>query len=217
MFIGPIDASTAMTTNRSEHWETVYTTKAPERVSWYRPHLETSLELLQRAGLNCASRVIDIGAGASTLMDDLLLLGVHDLIAVDLSAASLEVAQERLADKANSVQWIVGDIATLQLRKGSVDLWHDRAAFHFLVDDTDVRAYVEQAVHTIADGGFAIIAGFAPDGPAQCSGLPVARRDPEDIARLFSECFSLIESRHETHTTPSGSAQSFAYALLKKQ
>lgn len=205
-----------MNSEKSTHWQSVYETKAATDVSWFRPHLEISLALLKQAGLNANSRVIDIGAGASTLVDDLLDLGVQHVAALDLSAASLDVAKRRLGARASNVEWIVGDAAHQKFASDSFDLWHDRAALHFLVNPSDAAAYVTNATHAIASGGYAIIGGFASDGPEQCSGLPVARREPEDIAKLFGAAFALVGVRREVHATPKGVPQSFVYTLLRK-
>jgi hypothetical protein len=205
-----------MTHDRTSHWQSVYRTKQPTEVSWFKPHLETSMDLMKRAGLNERSRVLDVGAGASTLVDDLLQIGVRSITALDLSEASLSVARERLAEKASHVQWLVGDVTDVPLPEGGFHLWHDRAALHFLVEPAAAASYVRQAKHAIVDGGYAVIGCFAADGPEKCSGLPVARRDPQDIAALFGPSFALVDSRRETHATPSGGAQLFAYALLRK-
>lgn len=201
----------------TDHWQSVYASKAPEAVSWFRPHLELSLQLLERAGLNVTSRVIDIGAGAATLIDDLLARGVGNLIALDLCESALRIARERLGERARQVTWVVGDVTSIDLPSGSIDLWHDRAALHFLTDDRAVQAYVRAASGALAPGGHAVIACFAPDGPSRCSGLPVVRRDVTELAHLFIEHFDLVEGRRESHATPSGQRQSFAYALLRRR
>lgn len=206
-----------MTTSKTQdHWESVYRSKQPDAVSWFAPHLATSLELMKAAGLNDDSRVIDIGAGASTLVDDLLDLGIKHLIAVDLSDASLAIARERLGLRAENVQWMVEDVTRLKLPSQSIDIWHDRAALHFLVDEESVQRYVDVAMEAVAPGGHAVIGGFAADGPDKCSGLPVARRSPQQLAALFAPHFELIQERHETHLTPWGSPQKFAFVLLRK-
>jgi ubiquinone/menaquinone biosynthesis C-methylase UbiE len=200
----------------NEHWQTVYQTKQPDQVSWFASHLEVSLALLKQAGLNCESRLIDIGAGASTLIDDLLELGVRQITALDIAEAPLMVARQRLGARAEQVTWIVADAARLDLPADSYDVWHDRAALHFLVNPADAAAYVSTATRAISEGGYAVIGGFAADGPERCSGLPVTRREPQDVATLFGPAFSLIESRHEQHSTPWGAPQAFAYTLLRK-
>lgn len=203
--------------DRSSHWNEVYQAKLPEQVSWFRAHLETSLRMLEQAGLNASTRVIDVGAGASTLVDDLLARGVLFVTALDVSASALQIARDRLGDRAEQVRWIASDIMELDLPAASIDLWHDRATLHFLTDAQDVAAYVRIATRVIVPGGHAVIGGFASDGPEQCSQLPVVRRDPEQIATLFAHSFVLVEGRRETHPTPWGSRQEFAYALLRKR
>ena len=205
-----------MRENKADHWQNIYQNRSPSAVSWFRPHLDVSLELLNLAGLNEKSRVIDIGAGASTLVDDLLDRGIRDIAAFDLSQASLDIARRRLGARAQRVQWIVGDVARYRFERDGFDIWHDRAALHFLVDPGDAAAYAASAACAVAKGGHAIIGCFAADGPEKCSGLPVTRRDPEDIQKLFQGNFTLITSRREQHITPSGVSQPFAYALLKK-
>lgn len=202
--------------NSANHWDGVYGAQRPEQVSWFRPHLAVSIELLLSAGLTPQSRVIDIGGGASTFVDDLLDRGVEHISVLDISAAALGAARDRLGDRAAKVRWIVSDVSSADLEVDSIDLWHDRAALHFLTEPQDVAAYVLVASRAIAIGGYAVIGGFASDGPEQCSRLPVVRRDPEQIAELFVERFRLTTARREMHSTPRGAAQSFAYALLQK-
>jgi ubiquinone/menaquinone biosynthesis C-methylase UbiE len=205
-----------MTQDTTDHWQAVYRSKQPQEVSWFAPRLNVSLGLLRHAGLNPESRIIDIGAGASTLVDDLLDLGLRHITVLDISEASLAVARQRLGTRAAHVAWRVADAARMDLPARSYDLWHDRAALHFLVDEADAAAYVASATRAVVDGGFAVIGGFAADGPERCSGLPVARRDAQDIARLFGPQFALVDAQREQHATPWGAAQSFAYALLRK-
>lgn len=203
--------------SRVVHWDSVYTSKQPEAVSWFQPHLGLSLQLIEQAGLSRNTRIVDIGAGASTLVDDLLARGVQALTAVDISAAALQVTRNRLRERADRVRWIVSDVTQLDLPPSSIDIWHDRATLHFLTDSKDARAYVHVASRVVTAGGYAVIGGFASDGPEQCSLLPVMRRDPEQIADLFTKEFVLVEARRESHTTPGGSMQRFAYALLRKR
>jgi ubiquinone/menaquinone biosynthesis C-methylase UbiE len=203
--------------SRVAHWDSVYTTKQPEGVSWFQPHLNLSLQLLERAGLSRSTRIIDIGAGASTLVDDLLARDVQALTAVDISAAALQVTRDHLRERADRVRWIVSDVTELDLPPSSIDIWHDRATLHFLTEPRDARKYVQVASRVVTPGGHAVIGGFASDGPEQCSLLPVVRRDPEQVAELFAKEFALVEARRESHTTPGGSVQRFAYALLRKR
>jgi ubiquinone/menaquinone biosynthesis C-methylase UbiE len=198
------------------HWDSAYQARASDQVSWYRAHLEIPFELLVKAGLGPRSRIIDIGGGASTLVDDLLDFGVQSITVVDLSPASLAIAGRRLGARADRVEWLAADVTSLDLAESSFDLWHDRAALHFLTSPEAVRAYVRTATRVIAPGGHAVIGCFAADGPERCSGLPAVRRDPADIAALFGNAFALVESRREVHSTPAGIQQRFAYALLRK-
>ncbi len=207
---------TARSHERQMHWQTVYETRAANAVSWYRPHLDVSLELLELAGLSVQSRLIDIGGGASTLVDDLLGRGMQGITVLDISAAALAIAQARLGQRARDVNWLVGDVLDVALPAGGFDVWHDRAVLHFLTDPADAAIYARQAARAVKTGGHAVIGGFAPDGPERCSGLPVARRSAEDIARILAPQFSLRETRAERHVTPASAVQSFAYALLKR-
>jgi SAM-dependent methyltransferase len=202
--------------DRQAHWSRVYQTKAADSVSWYRPHLQVSLELLEEAGLSPASRVIDIGGGASTLVDDLLARGVADITVLDLSPEALAVSRERLGDRAPHVRWLAADLLHAELPEAAYDLWHDRAVLHFLTEPADVRRYASQARMALRKGGHAVIGGFSPDGPERCSGLLVARRSAEEIAGVLGPGLTLLAQRHERHVTPAGSEQSFAYALLRR-
>jgi SAM-dependent methyltransferase len=206
-----------MSLDRRAHWESVYRAKSAESVSWYRPHLEVSLELLDRAGVSIASRVIDVGGGASTLVDDLLARSVHEVSVADISAQALTVAQRRLGPRANAVRWYAGDVLDLALPASGFDFWHDRAVLHFLTSAADTRRYARVAAAAVAAGGWAVIGGFAPDGPERCSGLPVARRSAQDIAAIFAPVFELNDMRAERHRTPAGVEQSFVYALLRRR
>lgn len=202
---------------KASHWQDVYQRKPADSVSWYRPHLETSLALLRRAGLSPASRVIDVGAGASTLVDDLLELGVGHVTVLDLSAQALSLARARIGEHAGSVTWLAADLLAAPLPEGAFDLWHDRAVLHFLIDPDDVARYAQQAFRAIRPGGRAVIGGFAPDGPDRCSGLPVAHRSPEEVASLLGPAFRLLDTLHERHITPGGAEQAFAWALLQRE
>ena len=198
-------------------WNDTYRDKGARTVSWYRPHLDVSLRLLDVAGLSERSRVIDVGAGASTLVDDLLDRGVHAITVLDLSSEALAITRDRLGPRAASVRFVVGDVTTVALAASAYDIWHDRAVLHFLLREDEIAAYVRQAEHALVAGGHALIGGFAADGPERCSGRDVARREPGDIAALFGARFELVDSAHEMHLTPAGKPQHFAYALLRKQ
>ena len=202
--------------DRMADWDATYREKGAATVSWYRPHLDVSLRLIEKAGLSPRTRLIDVGAGASTLVDDLLDRGVTGITLLDLSKVALDITRARLGARAGSVRFIAGDVATAELPPASFDIWHDRAALHFLLDRHDASAYAWQAIRALAEGGHAIIGGFAADGPLRCSGRDVARREPEDIAALFGAHLELVDAVHETHRTPAGAEQRFAYAVLRK-
>ncbi len=199
------------------HWQNVYRTKSPDSVSWYQPHLQLSLQLLTEAGLTASSRLIDVGGGASTLVDDLLERGLCNVSVLDVSDEALSLARRRLGERGKLVRWYVGDVLELALPPEGFDFWHDRAVLHFLSDPEDAARYVQNAARTLTAGGHAVIAGFAPEGPERCSGLQVARRSAEDIAALFAPAFTLVQQRTERHRTPSGLEQSFVYALLQRR
>ncbi len=204
-------------TDRHTHWQNVYRTRRTDSVSWFRPHLEVSLELLTTGGISAASRVIDIGGGASTLADDLLARGLRKVSVLDVSEEALAHARQRLAERADLVHWLAGDVLEVALPSGGFDFWHDRAVLHFLTDPADAARYAQIAANALARGGCAVIGGFAPDGPERCSGLPVARRSAQQIGALFEPAFTLVQSRAERHRTPAGAEQSFAYALLQRR
>ena len=198
-----------------QHWETVYQTKAADAVSWYRPHLDTSLALIERAMPDRAGALIDIGGGESTLVDDLLARGYRELTVLDISAAAIAVARQRLGDAANGVTWLASDIMQADLPAQRFGLWHDRALFHFLTHAEQRVAYAERLLHALKPGGHAIIATFGPQGPAKCSGLDTVRYDAASLQRELGPRFALIEHRTELHHTPFDTTQQFVYGLFR--
>ncbi|MCK9213546.1 MAG: class I SAM-dependent methyltransferase [Rhodoferax sp.] len=198
------------------HWENVYQTKPADTVSWFQAHAEHSLALIQSIGCDKSASIIDVGGGASTLVDDLLTAGYGKLSVLDLSSEALSVARQRLGIKGNPVEWIVGDICQVDLPAQAYDIWHDRAVFHFLTDPADRRAYVEQVMKAVKPGGRVIVATFGPDGPEKCSGLPVKRYSPDGLHGEFGSSFELIEHASEAHTTPTGNVQHFIYCHCLK-
>ncbi len=200
---------------RRSHWEDVYTGKDEAQVSWFQEAPEPSLELLQRAGATASSAVIDIGGGASRLVDCLMSLGFEDVTVLDLSDAALAAARRRLGDKASAVQWIVTD-ATQWRPSRQYEFWHDRAAFHFLTEGEGERAYVERLRQAVGVGGHVIMGTFAPDGPEKCSGLPVQRHDAASLATVLGPDFELVESRRHEHHTPWGSVQRFQFSTFRR-
>lgn len=198
-----------------EHWERVYWQKPETAVSWYRPHLETSLALIEELACGRDAAIIDIGGGASTLVDDLLARGYTRLTVLDVAPAALEKARKRLGSAAEHVQWITGDIRQIELTESSCDLWHDRAAFHFLNSSDDRLAYIRQAKRAVKPGGVLIVSAFGAAGPKQCSGLDVTRYEPADLAHEFGAEFRLLNSMTEVHRTPLGAEQQFIYCAFR--
>ncbi len=198
------------------HWENVYSTKSVHAVSWYQERAECSLRLIRETGAAKDADIIDIGGGASVLVDDLLAEGYANLSVLDLSGAALSAARERLGAQANRVNWIEADITRVELPRHAYDIWHDRAVFHFLTSEEDRAAYVRTVLHAVKPGGHVIVASFAEDGPTQCSGLPVMRYSPDGLHAEFGEAFQLLNHEKETHRTPSGAMQSFVYCFCRR-
>jgi SAM-dependent methyltransferase len=201
--------------NRKSHWETVYTTKGETEVSWFQENAAPSLELIDLARATPESTVVDIGGGASRLVDSLLARGFRHLTVLDISNAALEAARARLGDRAGEVQWVVADV-TRWSPVQSFDIWHDRAAFHFLTDAADRAVYVARMKQAVKPGGHAIIATFALDGPEKCSGLPVKRYDAASLASELGDGFALVDSRRHDHATPWDSTQRFQFSIFRR-
>ena len=197
------------------HWEKVYTTKAPDAVSWFAPHLETSLKLIHQATRDKHAALIDIGGGEATLVDDLLADGYQDISVLDISQKAIDVSKIRLGEKANQVNWYCADITDVALPQNHFDVWHDRAVFHFLTHDAQRLKYVEQVMRSVKHGGHVIISTFGPEGPEKCSGLDVVRYDATSLHNQFGKTFRLIDSSTEIHQTPMGTAQQFLYCFCR--
>ena len=197
------------------HWEKIYTAKAPDAVSWYRRHLETSLALIESAAAAREASIIDVGGGESTLVDDLLGRGYKNLTVLDVSQTAIDVTRQRLSKAAEQVRWLVGDIVEIELQPQAYDLWHDRAVFHFLTTPERRLAYVRQVARAVKQGGHVIVSTFGPEGPTQCSGLEVMRYDAESLHSEFGGHFRLVESSSELHETPSGTKQQFLYCYCR--
>lgn len=200
-----------MTENAKDHWETVYQNKPADRVSWFQSHAQQSLDLILHIAGDQASRVIDVGGGTSTLVDDLLEQTPMQLAVLDISTTALDIARARLGSQADRGQWIVGDITQVALPEKAFDIWHDRAVFHFLTEPAQREAYVNQVLRAVRPGGHVIGAAFGPDGPTQCSGLPVVRYEPGSLHAQFGGAFELLEHLSEAHHTPAGAVQQFVY------
>ena len=198
------------------HWETVYSSKSTEAVSWFQPHADLSLNLIKATGAGRGAAIIDVGGGASTLVDDLVAEGYADLTVLDLSAAALKAARKRLGAEADRVCWLEADITKAALPASRYDIWHDRAVFHFLTAPADRAAYVRTVLRAVKPGGHVIVATFAEDGPLQCSGLPVMRYRADELHDQFGEAFTLIQHQKEEHHTPFGTVQQFVYCYCRR-
>lgn len=199
------------------HWEQVFTEKTPDTVSWYQPHLALSLLLIEHAGVTKTDPIIDVGAGASTLVDDLLAAGYANVSVLDVSARALQAAKSRLGARADAVTWIETDIANAHLPEHYYAVWHDRALFHFLTDDRQRQQYIRLANHSVKADGSLIVATFASDGPQQCSGLNTSRYGADELSSVFADGFELVETLSETHVTPWQSEQKFIYCRFKRR
>jgi SAM-dependent methyltransferase len=203
-------------TRRKEHWDAVYWTKGETNVSWYQDDPRLSLELIEAFAPAGGGRVIDVGGGASVLVDRLLELPFERIAVLDISEAALGRARARLGERAERVRWVVADV-TEAPELGTFDVWHDRAVFHFLTDADDRRKYVELARKVVPKGGHLILANFADDGPKRCSDLEVCRYNAETLAVELGRGFSLVREARETHITPRGSSQAFFYGVFRRQ
>jgi 2-polyprenyl-3-methyl-5-hydroxy-6-metoxy-1,4-benzoquinol methylase len=161
------------------HWEKVYKTKAPDTVSWYLPHLETSLSLIARTGTDLSSSIIDVGGGESTLADDLVSRGYQNVTVLDISETAINVSKQRMGEAAEHVHWLVADVLAAELEPRNYEVWHDRAVFHFLTTNEQRLAYVRSAARSVRCGGHVIVSTFGPEGPQKCSGLEVMRYDAD--------------------------------------
>lgn len=199
-----------------EHWENVYTNKSTNAVSWFQIRAALSLQFITSAAPHAGAAIIDVGGGASTLVDDLIVANYSNISVLDISAAALDVAQKRLEQKSSSVRWVVGDITSVALPENYYDIWHDRAVFHFLTEEKSRHLYVAQLTKALKPGGQLIISTFAEKGPQQCSNLPVVRYSPEALQNEFGHAFVLQEHAFETHVTPFETQQEFVYCRFIK-
>jgi ubiquinone/menaquinone biosynthesis C-methylase UbiE len=199
------------------HWEAVYGSKAPAELSWYQSQPTRSLELLDQLGVGPSTSIIDVGGGASTLVDALLDRHLGEVTVLDISGTALQHAKRRLGARGIAVVWIEADITHADLEASTYDVWHDRAVFHFLTNDEERRRYVAAASRALRPGGAAVIATFSLQGPMRCSGLDVMRYDAERLARAFGSDFSLERTLDDVHHTPSGGTQAFTFTVLRRR
>lgn len=202
--------------DRHSHWQTVYEDKGETEVSWFQEHPASSLALIRDSGLGTGARIIDIGGGASRLVDHLVDQGFRSIAVLDIAPAALERARHRLGEPAAQVEWLVADV-TGWMPSTHFDLWHDRAVFHFLIDPADRAAYATAMAAAVPKGGQAIIGTFALDGPERCSGLPIRRYDADGLAAEFARHFEPIAAMTEDHLTPAGKVQRFQFCRLRRR
>jgi len=196
--------------DRQQHWESVYRSKSADEVSWFQPHAASSLRLITGCA-DTEANIIDVGGGASVLVDDLIDAGYRNLTVLDLAESALATSRARLGARTQDVQWIAGDVTRVDLPATHYDVWHDRAVFHFLTDPDDRARYVTQVLKSVKPGGHVIVATFGPGGPLQCSGLDVVRYAPESLHAEFGAPFHLLGHETEIHHTPAGKEQEFVY------
>ena len=201
--------------SRQTHWDNIYRTKGESEVSWFEQSPALSLDLIRATGVDSKAAVIDIGGGASRLVDALLDEGFEDVSALDLSEVALATSRARLGARAAKVQWLIADVTRWEPPR-AYDVWHDRAVFHFLTEAPARADYAACVFKGVRAGGHVIIGTFAPDGPERCSGLPVMRHDAASIGAVLGNAFTLIESRRHDHRTPTGTIQRFQFSRYKK-
>jgi len=199
---------------RASHWDSVYTEKLATSVSWYQSDPEPSLSWILRLAHRRDTPIIDVGGGASLLVDRLLEAGFSKVTVLDVSATAVSQVRRRLGSRAQDVRWIIGDVTAVE-GMGQQEIWHDRAVFHFLTDPGDRRRYVDRVTRCVAPGGHVLLATFALDGPEKCSGLPVQRYDADRLASELGPGFSLLQSERRIHVTPAGTQQSFVHAAFQ--
>ena len=201
--------------SRQAHWNEVYATKAEDKVSWFQARAEISMRLIAAAGASEESAIIDIGGGASVLIDQLVHAGFGDVTVLDISERALRFTKDRLGSRAGEVHWIVSDVLAWTPAR-DYDIWHDRAVFHFLIDESERSAYRSVLEKGLRKGGTLILGTFADDGPERCSGLPVHRWSADALARELGQEFRPIESLREDHRTPGGAVQPFIWARFMR-
>ena len=207
-----IKTSTGMNTTRSDHWERVYSNEETTELSWYQPRSEVSLRLIDQTGVQSDDPILDAGGGASTLVDNLQEQGFRDITVLDISATALERAKARMGDSARTVHWVTADVTAFSPTRRYA-LWHDRAVFHFLVEQRDRERYLDVLLATLRPRGHLLLSTFGPDGPLRCSGLEICRYSIEQLQEIFAEHFELQHYELYDHVTPGGASQQFLYSL----
>ncbi len=204
-----------MTYNAKEHWESIYQTKKSNEVSWYQENPKTSLDLISETGIDKNAKIIDIGTGASKLVDNLLASGFRNITVLDVSSSALNIAEKSLGDRANNVKWVVADLREFETND-KYDIWHDRAVLHFLTEEEDISKYVERVRQLLKPNGYLIVSTFSENGPKKCSGLDIKQYSEDSMVKLFSG-FKHIKSFEEEHLTPWGASQIFIWSIFRKR
>ena len=202
--------------DKTAHWDSLYQGTSPDQLSWYQAEPEPSLSMIRRYVAPAAS-IIDVGGGASRLVDGLLSAGYQRITVLDLSPAALAIDRARLARSSSRITWIEGDILSVSLPSEEFELWHDRAVFHFLTGAPERGRYVQQLRRALTKAGHVLIATFAPDGPPRCSGLDVVRYSPEQLHAELGPEFRIVDSVRHEHQTPGGRMQAFTYCLFRRR
>ncbi|PIY81786.1 SAM-dependent methyltransferase [Candidatus Pacearchaeota archaeon CG_4_9_14_3_um_filter_35_19] len=203
-----------MTYGAKEHWENIYQTKNPDEVSWYQEKPKTSLNLIAETDIDKNAWIIDIGAGASKLVDNLLALGFRGITVLDVSSNALNIAKKRLGNKADDVKWVVSDLREFETND-KYDVWHDRAVLHFLTEEDDISKYMEIVRQLLKPNGYLIVSTFSEKGPKKCSGLDIKQYSENSMKKLFAD-FKHIKSFEEEHLTPWGASQIFIFSVFRK-
>jgi 2-polyprenyl-3-methyl-5-hydroxy-6-metoxy-1,4-benzoquinol methylase len=200
---------------RKEHWDNIYSTKVMTEVSWYQAVPETSLELIKRVAKNKDASIIDIGGGDGFLVDELIQLGYNNITVLDISDNAINKAKQRLGDVAKNIKWIISDITEFNPTE-KYDIWHDRAVFHFLTEDSDIEKYKNLVNVNVKKNGYFILATFSDEGPNKCSGLEICKYSVLDLQKQFEEAFNVVDSFKENHNTPFGTTQNFTFSVFQK-
>lgn len=202
--------------NRKDHWESIYSTKQLNEVSWYQPKPETSLKFIKALNIPKSASIIDVGGGDSFLVDNLLDLGFSDITVLDISSNAIERAKKRLGKMSEQVTFIEADASEFNPTK-TYDLWHDRAAFHFLTDEREIKNYIQSAEKGIKPSGYMIIGTFATDGPTKCSGIEVSQYSEGSLSKKFDHQFKTIACQKVSHKTPFDTIQNFVFGTFEKK
>lgn len=200
-----------------EHWEQVYSTRLAEKLGWYKPRLETSMAWIEELDIDKGAPIIDVGGGASTLVDDLVDAGYESITVLDVSEGALALSRKRLGRQSDLVMWLGADITSYLLPPARFELWHDRGLLHFLVEPDHQQAYRTNLLNTLKQGGDVIIGTFSPDAPEKCSGMPVQRYGEDELAEFLGEEFNLVRHENEMHITPGGVEQKYLYCQFRRR